>query len=489
MRKISLSMLLVFTMVISLMSYPTLSAKADETSEIRFMVNYGQTDARKMADLLNDYREANGVNRDSRRRLRYDYDLEKAAMQRAAEIAVCFDYGHGRPDGQDYLITVEEYGFDISPRGVLYGENILFGTEKSMELDNAFGKLCDDENNRNVMLGYYTCVGIGHIKLEDDKTDFWVQIFSDKGQNDTYEDPVDGQRVATVVVSSSKVASINVSYNSGEQSVAAGATVPVPNYTPIVKFTGSELDGDLTLLPLTFNSDDGYVRATGSTMTGLKEGTGTISTDFLGRNFSYSIAVTAGNGMVPTTNPTPVPTETPTPAPTEAPTPTPTQTPDETPTPTADVTPVPDNTSTLKTGDTFENDGLKYKVISSNKVSVSGLSSKKAASVTIPATIKQSGTKFSVTKIDKSAFEGCNKLKNVTIGRNVKTIGAKAFKECSKLSKIKFEGTSVTKIGTDAFKKINNKANILIPSKSAKKYKSLLKNVGLSSKAKVETYK
>ncbi len=495
MKRRLLSFVTVIVLVLGLFS-SYIPAKAAEISTISFYANYLQSDARKMADMLNEFRASQGVYEDSQVPLKYDYDLEKVAMQRAAEIAIKFDMEHLRPDGEDYKQTLADFGFDISPRNILYGENILFGTEDSMELENAFRLLCQDEGNKKTMLGFFTNVGIGHIKIED-KTDFWVQVFSDEGRNHTYVAPLDGSQLVSVKVSSSNVDSISVDYASGDHSVAVGATVAVPSYIPKVKFVGSELDEELICAPLVFESNDGYVSASGGYMTGLSAGTGTISASLFGRTYSYNISVSGSGSVVtsvptqaPTQAPTQVPTQTPTQTPTQVPTQTPTQTPTQVPTqtptqvPTQTPTKTPSNTE-LKKGDTFTSGSLKYKVTASGKVEVTGPKTMTVTKITIPATVTYQGVKYTVTKIGDGAFNGCSKLTTATIGKNVKTIGKQAFYGCAKLKTIKFSGKKVTKIGSEAFGRIYKSAKISVPYSALKKYTNLIEKSGIGKKVSI----
>ena len=91
-----------------------------------------------------------------------------------------------------------------------------------------------------------------------------------------------------------------------------------------------------------------------------------------------------------------------------------------------------------------------------------------------------------VTVIADSAFNGCTKLKAVTIGKSVKTIGAKAFNGCKNLTSIKILSTKITKISTDAFKKISSKAKIKVPSKKITSYTKLIKASGVPSKVTLQ---
>ncbi len=469
MKKTIIGIILVLVMMLNI-PLDTVELKAADVQIVSFEVTYGQSDARKMADMVNEYRAANGNYEDSRVALRYDYDLEKVAMQRAVEIAVKFDNDkHTRPDGASYQQTLAEYGFDITPRNILYGENILFGTENSMKLDKAFDKLVEEEQTRKIILGYYTSIGIGHIVMED-KTDFWVQVYADEGRNYTYVAPMDGTGMATIKVASNLVESIKVDYTSGSQTVSVGSTVDVPKYTPVVKFLNSELKKEVTLAPLNFESNDGHVSATGGKMTGLSAGTGTLTTEFFDKTYSYSVTVT-GSGSA-----TPIPTQTPI----QNPTPIPTQTPVMTPVPTE----TPKNTE-LKKGDEFSVDGVRYKVIAKGKVEAAGAEYDKITSLTIPSTVKYEGTKYTVTKIETKAFSGYAKLTNVTIGSKVKTIGKQAFYKCSKLNQVTFSGKKVTKVGSKAFGNIDSKAVIKIPSSALKKLKAKIEKSGVAKTVKI----
>lgn len=86
----------------------------------------------------------------------------------------------------------------------------------------------------------------------------------------------------------------------------------------------------------------------------------------------------------------------------------------------------------------------------------------KATSITIPATIKTpKGTTCKVTAVGNNALKGNKKIKKVTIGNNVKTIGAKAFYACSKLTTVKL-GKNVTTVNADAFSNCTKLSNVTL---------------------------
>lgn len=186
--------------------------------------------------------------------------------------------------------------------------------------------------------------------------------------------------------------------------------------------------------------------------------------------------------------------------------------------------------NTENTGETVPNVGkilkgsnAKYKVTVAPKkdsktggtVSYMKVTNKNAKTVTVPNTVKINGVTYKVTSIGNSAFNGCKKLKKVTLGKNITTIGDKAFYKCSALTKITIP-SKVSKIGKSAFqncKKLKNitikttkltskkvgknafkgvgssyykKVEVKVPAKKLKSYRTLLKKAGLSSKAKVK---
>ena len=142
----------------------------------------------------------------------------------------------------------------------------------------------------------------------------------------------------------------------------------------------------------------------------------------------------------------------------------------------------------VKKGKKYTIKNLKYKVTSNTKksktVTVTGGKSKKLKSVTIPATVKIAGVKYKVTAVSAKAFQGYGKLKSVTIGKNVKKIGASAFAKDKKLTKITIKGTAIKSVGKKAFANVPKKTAVKVPKKSKKAYRKLFKKGALKAKVK-----
>ncbi len=105
--------------------------------------------------------------------LRYDYELERVAMQRAAELAIYYD--HVRPNG--------ERCFTAYPSGISWGargENIAYGQTSANEVFVAWAEANEpydgQGHRRNMLNASFTAVGIGCFECEG--VLFWVQEFS-----------------------------------------------------------------------------------------------------------------------------------------------------------------------------------------------------------------------------------------------------------------------------------------------------------------------
>ena len=138
-----------------------------------------------------------------------------------------------------------------------------------------------------------------------------------------------------------------------------------------------------------------------------------------------------------------------------------------------------------KKGTSFTVGAYKYKITSSKEAAFAGIKSAKTKKVVIPKTVKIGGKTFKVTSVAKKALYKKTKVTSVTIGANVKTIGASAFAGCKKLSTITIKSNVLKSAGKNAFKGIKATAKIKVPSKKLKAYKKVLKNKGQGRKVKI----
>ncbi len=154
------------------------------------------------------------------------------------------------------------------------------------------------------------------------------------------------------------------------------------------------------------------------------------------------------------------------------------------------LTPIPTpQEKPLKVGDQVADSqsSAVYTVLSLSSASAEYTAAiKQEANMKVPDFVVLKGKRFSVTGIAKSAFMGSKKLKSITIGKKVETIGEKAFYGCKALKKITIKSTVLKKIGKNALKGIHKNAKIKVPKKKLKTYRKLLKKKGQGKKVKIQ---
>ena len=182
MKKTFRHLMLTTVSVIMLMMFCFSSKAADSKMQtVRYYVPYGQTDARTMLDMINDFRtgkEAWYWNSDNKTKtvcknlgeLTYDYELEKVAMQRAAEIAISFS--HTRPNG--------ELCFSLFPDNYYAcGENIASGHRTASEVMEAWKETdlpySGQGHRRNMLSSDFNAVGFAKVYINGYY--YWVQEF------------------------------------------------------------------------------------------------------------------------------------------------------------------------------------------------------------------------------------------------------------------------------------------------------------------------
>ena len=95
----------------------------------------------------------------------------------------------------------------------------------------------------------------------------------------------------------------------------------------------------------------------------------------------------------------------------------------------------------------FEVDGINYEFNAETKEAsvISKNNGKYSGEVVIPELVDLKGTKYNVTSINESAFEGCSSLTSISIPNSVESIGMSAFYGCSGLTSVSI-GSGLTNI-------------------------------------------
>ncbi len=115
-------------------------------------------------------------------------------------------------------------------------------------------------------------------------------------------------------------------------------------------------------------------------------------------------------------------------------------------------------------GTKFIQDGIIYKIVSSSTAEAIGAEDSTAKKLVIKANVIYQSKSYKVVKIKEKAFYKNQSVKQVTIGKNVKTIGKSAFIGCKKLQKVTGMA-AVEKIQKNAFKNCKKLQSIRLTEK------------------------
>lgn len=230
-------LLLVILFVATMIKSESLYA-AEDTVAINVTGTYGQSEARQMLGLINDFRtggtawlwDENSPTKTENIRvdeLTYDYKLEEIAMQRAMEIAVY--YSHTRPNGEDCftLNTVGQAKAENIAAGYRTYEEVFIGWREDNEDYEGQG------HRRNMLSDKYNAIGIGHVVYNG--THYWVQEFSSEIQNSTEISPADEEQTVSVDILSSNITEKNIEIAPDSCSVEYGKTVALPSAQAQIK--------------------------------------------------------------------------------------------------------------------------------------------------------------------------------------------------------------------------------------------------------------
>ena len=321
-RETIVARIVVIAIILSavLSSFGDIKVKADELNERNYIditidVKYDQTEARRMLDIINEFRHSEDAwywKSDNEKYYPenlndfvYDYGLEKIAMQRAAEASIWFS--HGRPGPVSSLEICQELGFD---REIVWAENIasccLSAEEAYMQLredDRPYGR----QGHRKSMLMKYTAIGIAFATVGD--AVICVQEFGSKTDYPASE-PLDDVVEMTLPVWDKLIS--RPSYYCYDLKLREGDTVSLDEIHPSVLFTESWhaaiYQGTPVKNPITFiSADNEHISMNGNEITGLKQGCGTIIASMLGIEYEIPLYVYPK----PVTEPTSTPTQSP----------------------------------------------------------------------------------------------------------------------------------------------------------------------------------
>ena len=275
------------------------------TTPVSISVQYGQTEARTILNMIYEMRTSSTDawywKQDDTTKtyctnlqpLQYDYDLEKTAMQRAAEIAII--YSHTRPNNKDTFSAF----YENSVYYTYAGENIAAGYGTADSVNDGWRE--DNElyagqgHRRNMLNSKFNCVGIGHVYYNG--FHYWVENFAYRDKVNTTPVSADNtETTLTIPVATSKISNFNITFDKDEYSLKTGESTSISVSDPTIsvfghwgsRFVFVTDTPDLTIA-------DSTVATLSGTITGISEGDTTISASLYGLTAHQTAAVKVHN--------------------------------------------------------------------------------------------------------------------------------------------------------------------------------------------------
>lgn len=300
-RLISIITLITVTfMLVVCINTESLATTQESTINLSITGKYGQTEARSMLKMVNNFRTGNDAwcwNSDNTKKekytnlktLTYDYTLEKIAMKRAAEIALV--WGHTRPNGESCFTAYE----DSASSYYLRGENIAAGQSTAK---SAF--VCWQETNykyegqghrRNMLSSGCTSIGIGHFYYNG--IHYWVQELGYTTTKTSKTTANDKSTTVGIDILSSKIKGYSVTMPASSYQVNVNSTKAVPTIKTYATISEA---WPTSKCPINENytwkvANTSYATVSGNKIKGLKVGKTTLTTTAHGKKATVTLTV------------------------------------------------------------------------------------------------------------------------------------------------------------------------------------------------------
>ncbi|WP_028509245.1 CAP domain-containing protein [Ruminococcus sp. NK3A76] len=271
-------------------------------TDIPINVTYHQSEARKMLDIINSFRtgsqawawdstDTKKVQYTGLNKLSYDYELEKVAMQRAAELVALYD--HTRPNNKNCFSAYPSI-YDNTGRG----ENIAMGSY-FMDHDYTFMLWREDDygyagqgHRRNMLGDGYTAVGVACVEYKG--ATYWVQEFSSKVGSSTYTAPADSSKKVTVNIANSLIGEDELIADKSSISLYEGDSVSLPVVKRRMLLLGQTYwaeDIETDVSPTWKVTSGSAVSISDGKVKGLKAGSAKITASAQGKSVSVKVTV------------------------------------------------------------------------------------------------------------------------------------------------------------------------------------------------------
>lgn len=293
------------------MAPDAVSASNQNAVAIGIELQYGQTEARDMLQLVNAFRadqeEAWAWAKDGTKKyfnnlspLQYDYELEKIAMLRAAEVAL--SHSHTRPNGTSCFTLLQSYP------GMAWGENIAAGYATGASVFEGWQEKNDDytgQGHRRSMLSpSFNAIGIGHVYYNG--THYWTQEFAKTNSPSTAATPAnDSKETVSIEILPSNMSNPALTCSTPKLNLKAGETAPLPEISMTAYISGHFPNSECPFIPqenaskaspkwtssnsaVAIVTEDGAIQA-------LTKGTSTLSVSWNNLTASCKVTVQASS--------------------------------------------------------------------------------------------------------------------------------------------------------------------------------------------------
>ena len=274
-----------------------------------------QTESRNMLNKINKFRqnskqawawnESNSkkVYYSNLKALKYDYTLEKMAMQRAAELAIVFD--HVRPNGDICFSAFDEYSYYY----MAAGENIAAGYGSASDVFEGWKEENEpyeyQGHRRNMLSSDFTHIGIAGVKVGGTK--YWVQVLAQPNgtANETKTSACDTSKKVKVEVDSSEVTA-KITKKPESLTVIIGESVKLPTVTLKLNSPYS-LSSVLTVTAeCNWSYSGSGASISGNKILGNAKGEGTLKATIFGKKVSIPVTVKKPDNKITASNQTEV---------------------------------------------------------------------------------------------------------------------------------------------------------------------------------------
>lgn len=286
--------------ILTLMCFGSIAVSAaDNMVTVGVTGTYRQSEARSMLAMINEFRTGNDAwawnSTDTEKvlysdlgELTYDDELERAAMQRAAEVAILFS--HTRPNGSKC--------FSVSEKS--YGENIAAGRASAAATFEQWKEenysYIGQGHRRNMLNAGFTSIGIGHIYYNG--IHYWVQEFGrSAGSSGSAAD--NSEKTVSVDVKLDYIANSSVGADVTTLTIPFGSTSNLPNAVTRVQLVTEDPDETTwpeRLSPVQVScewksSDTGIISISSGKVYGNKVGNSSIATTIIGKPLTVPVTV------------------------------------------------------------------------------------------------------------------------------------------------------------------------------------------------------